>query len=158
MSELRGNFMVGAVSNVDFAFAIATRADQKNRETRGKNAARKTSEARKFSLPSKHRVRSFGLLSCRRHFSSSRVIKAIHILFTPSIFAPCQRLEIRNEPPCRQEKIRSLFSRAAAKNLDGKSALTGQRTHASESIEGKLLGPLRLQVCPTFAHAHSPND
>ena len=35
--------------------------------------------------------------------------KAIHILFTPTLFPPCQRLEIRNAFQLRQENFGSLF-------------------------------------------------
>jgi hypothetical protein len=51
--------------------------------------------------------------------------QAIHILFTPTIFPPCQRLEIRNGANLGQANFGSLFSFRAQKILDAKFEPTG---------------------------------
>ena len=58
-------------------------------------------------------VRKIDRLSCEGaswaggvvHSRRAKISQAVHILFTLTAFSPCQRLEIRNRRPDRQEKI-----------------------------------------------------
>ena len=50
--------------------------------------------------------------------SSSDYRKIVHMLLTPTILAPCQRLEIRNRCEDRQEKNQNFIFFCAQKQLD----------------------------------------
>jgi hypothetical protein len=89
-------------------------------EIRGKNAfPRRGLEA----VPSRGRSLGRDFENCsesHRFFHSFRYLQSIHILFTPMIFSPGQRLQIRNRFRTRQEKMRILFLSARKKNLTEK--------------------------------------
>jgi hypothetical protein len=106
-------------------------------KTRGKNLmlalgkiirqAQKTIGSRNFSCSG----------GCYNHSSSSYSWKTVHMLLTPALVAPCQRLEIRNDAKRRQEKSGSLFLFANQKNLDEKTLLAFAST-PSEACIGEV--------------------
>jgi hypothetical protein len=98
----------------------------KKRKTRGRNGFR---GVRGRALAARHDeivCASFYLGGGSDHSRFFNRCQAIHILFTPTIFPPCQRLEIRNGGNFGQANFGSLFSCSAQKILDAKFEPTGQ--------------------------------
>jgi hypothetical protein len=79
--------------------------------------------------------------------SSSDYRKIVHMLLTPTILAPCQRLEIRNRSEDRQEKKRNIIFFELRNNL------TEKRVRAA--LPARLEAPSGRAVDPGDALAQN---
>ena len=79
--------------------------------------------------------------------SSSDYRKIVHMLLTPTILAPCQRLEIRNRSEDRQEKKRNIIFFSLKNNL------TEKRVRAA--LPARLAAPSGRAVDPGDALAQN---
>jgi hypothetical protein len=98
----------------------------KNLKTRGKNGNGAISDGALRADGEALVCPSFYLGGSSDHSRFFNRCQAIHILFTPTTFPPCQRLEIRNGVNPPQANFGSLFSFSSQKFLDAKIEPTGR--------------------------------